>query len=614
MSDCDNSEPVFPEIPREERLQLAQEFWRQSNGAVTITRAAMMYGLRRETLRDRIHGARSRSESHQKLQRLSPGEEKALVDWTLTLGKWGWPARVEQVHGMASALLQAKGDTKALGIHWTDQFLNRHPSLKSKFVTGLEKDRVAAEDPAIARHWFELVKQQITDNAVELQDIFNMDEKGIMMGASEKAKVIISKYEKRQYMTANGSREWVSLLECISATGKALSPWVIFKGKMHKASWMKTLKSGHIALSDNGWTDNELGVAWLKDCFHPETLRYDDSGKPRTRLLIFDGHASHISSEAIQFCLESNIIPLCLPRHSTHLLQPLDVGVFSPYAHYYKKNLANRCRFAAHYSVDKVDFLEILQETRDQTLTETTILSAWEKSGLSPLCPDQVLRQLPERPSTPQPALVPNPHEDSRACFTPRNVVEVEDLVRRVLEGENLDPAIALQFEKLSKAAIKSIADTVTQSLTNKELLEKLKQRKQKTDREKEKDELLSYGRVLGPEILAEREAFAASKRLDIVWKSFLKLDPAALFREKPQKKRAEKSSSRGTNRAFATAVKPFLQLDPAIFTLVISTSWTLDSPADLPPNSQESQEISVSQQTRSGRRVKARRFLGDDS
>ena len=200
MSDCDTSETVFPEIPREERLQLAQEFWRQSNGAVTITRAAMMYGVRRETLRDQIHGARSRSESHQKLQRLSPGEEKALADWTLTLGKWGWPARVEQVHGMASALLQAKGDTKALGIHWTDQFLNRHPNLKSKFVTGLEKDRVAAEDPVIAQHWFELVKQQITDNAVELEDIFNMDEKGIMMGASEKAKVIISKYEKRQYL------------------------------------------------------------------------------------------------------------------------------------------------------------------------------------------------------------------------------------------------------------------------------------------------------------------------------------------------------------------------------------------------------------------------------
>ena len=98
-----------------------------------------------------------------------------------------------------------------------------------------------------------------------------MDEKDIMMGALEKIRVIISKYEKRQYMTASGSREWASLMECISAAGKALSPWIIFKGKVHKASWMKALHSDHIALSDNGWTDNELGLAWLKDCFEPET-------------------------------------------------------------------------------------------------------------------------------------------------------------------------------------------------------------------------------------------------------------------------------------------------------------------------------------------------------
>ena len=66
---------------------------------------------------------------------------------------------------------------------------------------------------------------------------------------------------------------------------------------------MKALHSSHIALSDNGWTDNELELAWLKDCFDPGTVRYDNNGKRRPRILIFDGHASHISTEAICFCL-----------------------------------------------------------------------------------------------------------------------------------------------------------------------------------------------------------------------------------------------------------------------------------------------------------------------
>jgi hypothetical protein len=92
-----------------------------------------------------------------------------------------------------------------------------------------------------------------------------------------------------------------------------------------------------------------------------------------------------------------------------------------------------------------VGFPEILQETRDQALTETTILKAWEKAGLFPLW----------RPSTPPPAS--NPSSKPSICtlneqvFTPKNTMEVEDLVNRVLEGEDLNPAIALRFEKLSK-------------------------------------------------------------------------------------------------------------------------------------------------------------------
>ena len=88
-----------------------------------------------------------------------------------------------------------------------------------------------------------------------------MDEKGIIMNAIKKVKIIISKYEKRQYMTASGSCEWISLIECILAVGKTFSLWIIFKDKMHKTSWMKILQSGHITLSETGWTDNKLGFA-----------------------------------------------------------------------------------------------------------------------------------------------------------------------------------------------------------------------------------------------------------------------------------------------------------------------------------------------------------------
>jgi hypothetical protein len=48
------------------------------------------------------------------------------------------------------------------------------------------------------------------------------------------------------------------------------------------------------------------------------------------RLLIMDGRGSHISARFISFCIDSAVDLLLLPPHCPHVLQPVDVGVFSP--------------------------------------------------------------------------------------------------------------------------------------------------------------------------------------------------------------------------------------------------------------------------------------------
>jgi len=74
-------------------------------------------------------------------------------------------------------------------------------------------------------------------------------------------------------------------------------------------------------------------------------------------MLIFDGHASHITSKAITFYEEKKIVLLCLPSHSTHLLQPFNVSVFSPFTTAYKKGVLELSRYGAQYLIDKFDFL-----------------------------------------------------------------------------------------------------------------------------------------------------------------------------------------------------------------------------------------------------------------
>ena len=71
---------------------------------------------------------------------------------------------------------------------------------------------------------------------------------------------MISKYEKKAYMTQYSNREWVSLIEYISVDGRILSPYIIFKAVVYQQAWFNAYPKAHIAISPNGWTNNKIGL------------------------------------------------------------------------------------------------------------------------------------------------------------------------------------------------------------------------------------------------------------------------------------------------------------------------------------------------------------------
>jgi hypothetical protein len=64
---------------------------------------------------------------------------------------------------------------------------------------------------------------------------------------------------------------------------------------MHQASWYNDLPPGWvIGVSENGWTNNEIGLFWLEHVFDKHTKNRTIG---RHRLLILDGHGSHVTPE-----------------------------------------------------------------------------------------------------------------------------------------------------------------------------------------------------------------------------------------------------------------------------------------------------------------------------
>lgn len=120
---------------------------------------------------------------------------------------------------------------------------------------------------------------------------------------------------------------------------------------------------------------------------------------------MLDGHTSHCTREFIEHCDANDIIPLCLPSHSTHLLQPLDVRVFQPYKYYHSEAIEEATRLGCA-DFDKLEFLASLKSIREKTFKKSTILSAFRACGLWPYAPDVVLDKL--RESLPETEEIPD--------------------------------------------------------------------------------------------------------------------------------------------------------------------------------------------------------------
>jgi hypothetical protein len=185
------------------------------------------------------------------------------------------------------------------------------------------------------------------------------------MGLCTTSKVITAvERSERPRTVIQGNREWVTIIECVSSKGLPIPPVVILKAKQHQAAWYQEPKLPQdwlIATSQNGWTTDEIGLHWLKDVFEPYSRRYSTGAK---RLLILDGHSSHLTPEFDTFCEENAIICLCMPPYTSHLLQPLDVGVFSPLKRAYGK-LVEGMMVAGNNHIDKEDFLHLYPPARE---------------------------------------------------------------------------------------------------------------------------------------------------------------------------------------------------------------------------------------------------------
>jgi len=84
---------------------------------------------------------------------------------------------------------------------------------------------------------------------------------------------------------------------------------------------------------------------------------------------------------------------MCMPAHSLHQLQLLDVGIFGSLKCAYSKEIYNLVRNGVHH-IDKIKFIEAYKQIRPKVLTEANIQSGFRATGFISHDPARVISHL----------------------------------------------------------------------------------------------------------------------------------------------------------------------------------------------------------------------------
>jgi DDE superfamily endonuclease len=261
----------------------------------------------------------------------------------------------------------------------------------------IELTRKMAHDPVLIADWFSRFNALREEFGVIKDDIWNFDETGFRIGVGRAQWIITASTSKRAYLATDGTRTLVTAVEAVSAGGAVIEEMLILPGKNHLERWYKDLGDDVlVGVSDTGYTNDELSYQYIQH-FHRQSKKTQVGAH---RILLCDGYGSHITREVLEFCEKKLIHMFCLPPHTSHILQPLDVVLFQQYKHFHGKAIDYATRTGCG-DFSKVEFLAAIDSIRKQTFKRNSILSSFRECGLVPYMPSIVLAKVQEYEAPP---------------------------------------------------------------------------------------------------------------------------------------------------------------------------------------------------------------------
>jgi hypothetical protein len=321
---------------------------------------------------------------------LSNDIEELLVKYCVEMDARFYGLRRKDISRMAFQLAMQNGikhpfsvERQSAGRKWLRGFLKRHPQLSLRKPQGTSMARVKGFSPENVKLFFELYEPEllkINSNPIRL---YNVDETGITIVQHKSVKVITLKGKRNVANLTSAERgHLITVVTCMNAAGSYVPPLLVWPRKNAKDELMYGTPAGSIAAyHPSGWIQTEIFTMWF-DHFVKHTKPSEDD----PILLVLDGHNSHTRNvDLINKARENHVSIVCLPPHSSHKMQPLDVGFLFPLKTFYAAAIEDWLHSNPGKVVTNFKVGELFGIAYNRAATMNNSVNSFKKPGLFPL-------------------------------------------------------------------------------------------------------------------------------------------------------------------------------------------------------------------------------------
>lgn len=263
---------------------------------------------------------------------------------------------------------------------WRRGFMARHKSLSLRKPENTSLSRSTAFNKYMVDQFFDNLKKVLDIHKFPAERIFNLDETGVTT-VMKPVKIVSTTGKKQVSQAASAERgELVTFVGIINASGQSIPPVYVFPRVRNIDEFMSGAPVSSLALGNkSGWMTADLFPSVLK-----HIVAHVRCTVAEPILLLVDNHESHVSVTCVQYCKENGIILLSFAPHTTHRMQPLDVGVYGPFKNYCSIAFNDWMTSNPGKRITLRNIAELTNRAYLRAFTASNIISSFRKPGIFP--------------------------------------------------------------------------------------------------------------------------------------------------------------------------------------------------------------------------------------